>query len=246
MTHARLPCRWYKNKEGEKTGPLPLDLLEALWISGEIDGLTAVWKEGMEDYASISAVEELRSYFQSIADEDEEEGDGECEADEMVDQDGRTDIAHVVSSSAQVVRLTGKQLWDMQWTSSTTAEGATYYANKYTFESSWEAPQAPAVPIALSALLPCRHLNLPAAAAAAAAAADAATFDEEEAALVRAPWMLCWTAKGGIEGRGEEGGEGERRAERRRLDGTTESKCGIFASELRGPAEKVMNEMKMS
>ena len=56
---------------------MPLDLLEALWLSGEIDGLTSVWKEGMADYASISAVDELRSYFQSIADEEEEEDDGE-------------------------------------------------------------------------------------------------------------------------------------------------------------------------
>ncbi|EKX31778.1 hypothetical protein GUITHDRAFT_149069, partial [Guillardia theta CCMP2712] len=144
---------WYKNKEGEKTGPLPLDLLEALWLSGEIDGLTSVWKEGMEDYASISAVDELRSYFQSIADEEDEEDDGEGA--------GPANEEHI-----EVVKFTGKQLWDMQWASTTTPEGKTYYANKYTFESSWEPPQTPT------------------------------TFDDEEAAKVRAPWMLCWTAKG--------------------------------------------------
>lgn len=46
----------YKDKGGEKTGPLPVDLLEALWVSGEIDGMTEVWKEGMDAYVPVAQV----------------------------------------------------------------------------------------------------------------------------------------------------------------------------------------------
>jgi len=37
-------------------GPAPVDLLEALWLAGEMDGLTPVWKEGMPDYLPVSQV----------------------------------------------------------------------------------------------------------------------------------------------------------------------------------------------
>jgi hypothetical protein len=37
-------------------GPMPLDLLEALWLAGEMDGLTLVWKEGMAEYVPVSQV----------------------------------------------------------------------------------------------------------------------------------------------------------------------------------------------
>ena len=47
---------WYKNKDGEKTGPAPVDLLEALWLAGEMDGLTLVWQEGMPDFLPVSQV----------------------------------------------------------------------------------------------------------------------------------------------------------------------------------------------
>jgi hypothetical protein len=38
------------------TGPAPVDLLEALWLAGEMDGLTPVWQEGMSDYLPVSQV----------------------------------------------------------------------------------------------------------------------------------------------------------------------------------------------
>jgi len=40
------------------TGPAPVDLLEALWLAGEMDGLTLVWKEGMSGYLPVSQVRE--------------------------------------------------------------------------------------------------------------------------------------------------------------------------------------------
>jgi hypothetical protein len=41
---------------GEHYAQAPLDLLEALWLAGEMDGLTPVWKEGMPDYVPVSQV----------------------------------------------------------------------------------------------------------------------------------------------------------------------------------------------
>ena len=43
-------------KFGEHSAQAPLDLLEALWLAGEMDGLTPVWKEGMPDYVPVSQV----------------------------------------------------------------------------------------------------------------------------------------------------------------------------------------------
>ncbi len=45
---------WYLAKDGTKTGPAPVDLLEGLWLAGELDGMTLVWKEGMDDYKAIA------------------------------------------------------------------------------------------------------------------------------------------------------------------------------------------------
>eukprot|EP00961_Rhodomonas_salina_P242283 3272932-Rhodomonas_salina.1 len=94
---------WYKNKEGEKTGfscpphalaarcpaltemclllpgPADLDLLEALWLAGDMDGLTMVWKEGMNDFVPLGEVPELRARLAQAGDDEddviEEEGE---------------------------------------------------------------------------------------------------------------------------------------------------------------------------
>ena len=65
---------WYEAKDGTKTGPAPVDLLEGLWLAGELDGMTLVWTEGMERYKPLSECPDLRVALQGAAgDFDDEE-----------------------------------------------------------------------------------------------------------------------------------------------------------------------------
>lgn len=64
---------WFKDKEGVKTGPTPVDLLEGLWLAGELDGMTPVWKEGMADYLPIAECPSLRAALQGAAGGDDDE-----------------------------------------------------------------------------------------------------------------------------------------------------------------------------
>ena len=115
-------------------------------------------------------MDSLRQNFQALAQEDDiEEGDEEGDGDGTAAQGagGAPAAAGAEEAGAQTTKtITGKELWDMQWATTTTEDGVTYHANKYTFESSWVPPTQPT------------------------------EWDEEAAALVRAPWMLCWTAAG--------------------------------------------------
>jgi hypothetical protein len=65
---------WFVDKAGAKTGPTPVDLLEGLWVAGELDGMTLVWKEGMDDYLPIAECPALRAALQAAGcgEEDEE------------------------------------------------------------------------------------------------------------------------------------------------------------------------------
>lgn len=115
------------------TGPAPLDLLEALWLAGEMDGLTLVWREGMEDYLPVSQVRirlaccahiiwwshvsscfpnqvaSLREYFQALDGSEEDEVEAEAQ-DEL--------SARVVAQESGEGRggsgMTGRQLWELQ------------------------------------------------------------------------------------------------------------------------------------
>lgn len=65
---------WFVDKAGAKTGPTPVDLLEGLWVAGELDGMTLVWKEGMGDYRPIAECPALRAALQAAGcgDDDDE------------------------------------------------------------------------------------------------------------------------------------------------------------------------------
>jgi GYF domain 2/Domain of unknown function (DUF4190) len=51
---------WYYSKNSTQLGPVPFEELRARLASGEITPSDRVWREGMKDWAVISAVEELR------------------------------------------------------------------------------------------------------------------------------------------------------------------------------------------
>ena len=132
---------WYISKEGEKTGPAPVDLLEGLWLAGELDGLSLVWREGLKDYIPV-AESELRARFQSL-DDDEEEVDNE--GDETKPKDEGSDLMQHADANTKPQTWTALDLWEKQWASTKTDSGTEYYANLYTQESSWEPPTKPEV-----------------------------------------------------------------------------------------------------
>ena len=176
---------WYVGNDGEKIQAGPIDILEALWLAGEMDGQTLVWKEGMSECLPVAQVDELRTHFQALDGQDEDEDEDEDEAQalpegEAVAAGADAGTAHAaggdvkgggiaVAGCGVGSTLTGRQVWELQWASAQTEmEGGgtgVYYANKYTYESSWTPPVEP-------------------------------LFDDDEAALVSSPWMLCWTAGG--------------------------------------------------
>lgn len=133
---------WYVGKDGEKTGPACIDVLEGLWLAGELDGLSLVWREGLPEYIPL-AESELKDLFKTLDDEEEDEhGDHETLAAEKRAESKPMDTPALPLFSA-------KQLWDQQWASNNDT-GATYYANLYTHESSWEPPKEPNVRSCLS------------------------------------------------------------------------------------------------
>ena len=175
---------WYVGNDGEKIQAGPIDILEALWLAGEMDGQTLVWKEGMSECLPVAQVDELRTHFQALDGQDEDEDEDEDEAQALPEGEAGAagaDAGMAHAAGGDVGRgaalagcgvgstLTGRQVWELQWASAQTEmEGGgtgVYYANKYTYESSWTPPVEP-------------------------------LFDDDEAALVSSPWMLCWTAGG--------------------------------------------------
>jgi hypothetical protein len=126
---------WYVGKDGEKTGPACVDVLEGLWLAGELDGLSMVWREGLPNYIPL-AESELKDLFKSLDDDEEED----IEGNESVAEGNRDEP----KPNPTVPQYTAKQLWDQQWASNSDS-GATYYANLYTQESSWEPPKEPLV-----------------------------------------------------------------------------------------------------
>ena len=147
---------WYKNKDGEKTGPADLDLLEALWLAGDMDGLTLVWKEGMPDFVPLGEVPELRARLVQAGDDQDdliEEEDGEDQdqngAPLLSNPSGNVEGGGGSGSGSGAVQtrvgMSCEELWDLQWASAAAEGGTTYYANKYSYESSWTPPVRPTV-----------------------------------------------------------------------------------------------------
>ncbi len=128
---------WYVGKDGEKTGPACIDVLEGLWLAGELDGLSLVWREGLPKYIPV-AESELRDLFQAL------DGDDEAEED-LGAEKGHNQESSVTETGNAAPQWTAKQLWEKQWASTTNEDGRTYYANLYTQESSWEPPTQPEV-----------------------------------------------------------------------------------------------------
>ena len=128
---------WYVGKDGEKTGPACIDGLEGLWLAGELDGLSLVWREGLPKYIPV-AESELRDLFQAL--------DGEDEAEEGLELEKSHDQESSVTETGNTApQWTAKQLWEKQWASANNDAGRAYYANLYTQESSWEPPTQPEV-----------------------------------------------------------------------------------------------------
>ena len=131
---------WYVSKDGEKTGPASIDVLEGLWLAGELDGLSMVWREGLPKYIPV-AESELKDLFKTLDEDDEDE-------DEIIDNPGgsvsKSESLQTSTNPAAPV-FTAKQLWEKQWAMANTDSGPSYYANLYTQESSWEPPTEPKV-----------------------------------------------------------------------------------------------------
>jgi hypothetical protein len=98
-------------------------------------------------------VDALRTYFQSLdGDEDEEqelpeEQGGEGAASDGGGGDAGGGDAEEGAGQGSACSMTGRQLWELQWASAEIeVEGGgkgVYYANKYTYESSWTPPVEP-------------------------------------------------------------------------------------------------------
>ena len=71
---------WYVGNDGKKIQAGPIDILEALWLAGEMDGQTLVWKEGMSECLPVAQVDELRTHFQALDGQDEDEDEDEAQA----------------------------------------------------------------------------------------------------------------------------------------------------------------------
>ena len=112
--------------------------LEALWLAGEMDGLTLVWREGMAEYVPVSQVENaldlpvrmspcahgcrplrqvasLREHFQALDGGDEEEDEaelGEADAEQGIEGVSAGDSGGAGGQSGS--GMTGRQLWELQ------------------------------------------------------------------------------------------------------------------------------------
>jgi hypothetical protein len=56
---------WHYDMRGEARGPVSADAIRRGLAQGKIDGMTLVWREGMEEWQAISEVPMFRSSFQT-------------------------------------------------------------------------------------------------------------------------------------------------------------------------------------
>jgi hypothetical protein len=138
---------WYVGKDGEKTGPASIDVLEGLWLAGELDGLSLVWREGLADYIPV-AESELRNYFQGLDGEDDEDVPDAVTSDQQKEETATRSEVKEASTM-----WSARDLWERQWAAAPSELGKEYYANLYTQESSWEPPNQPKVWIKRSGVL---------------------------------------------------------------------------------------------